>query len=162
MKLKRAAFNPAAVARETVALLGESGVKKNVPISLELGPGVDGEFVGDASKITQVLINLVGNAVKFTSEGKIDVRVSQLRDGGQTSVRFEVADTGPGIPAQSLSTIFEEFAQVDQSLSRQHGGTGLGLAICQQFVTLMGGEIGVESELGKGSKFHFQVPMGDV
>ncbi len=159
MKIHLTAFNPASLAAETVALLRGSGLQKSVPIHLSVGAGVDATFEGDAAKIRQILINLLGNAVKFTTEGSIHVRVVQTAADEQTVLNFEVEDTGPGIAEESRASIFDEFVQVDEFVTRQHRGTGLGLAICRQFVALLGGNIGVESEKGKGSTFHFAVPV---
>ena len=122
-------------------------------------PAEDVELVADETKLKQVLINLVNNAVKFTEHGGvIDVNVS-IHEGVDPRVRFEVRDDGIGIPGEQLGVIFESFRQVDGSSTRVHGGTGLGLSIARQLVELHGGTISVESELGKGSAFRFDIPM---
>jgi signal transduction histidine kinase len=110
---------------------------------------------GDPDRIGQVLVNLVGNAVKFTKKGEVSVTV----DAGTDGVVFSVRDTGIGIPAENLEPIFTPFTQVDSSLTRRFGGTGLGLAICRELVTLMGGDMLVESEEGRGSTFSFSLPL---
>ena len=118
-----------------------------VPETLPVGEG-------DERRITQVLLNLVGNAIKFTDEGMVEVRAS-VEDG-----RFQltVSDTGPGIPVEEHGRIFEEFHQLDTSSTRTKGGTGLGLAISKKIIEMHGGQIWVESELGHGSAFHFTLP----
>jgi signal transduction histidine kinase len=111
--------------------------------------------LGDAKRITQCLMNLAGNALKFTREGRVEIRVERQGE----SLLFAVADTGIGIPAAQLDHIFEEFRQVDATITREFGGTGLGLSITRKFVELHGGRIWVESEVGKGSTFFFSVPV---
>ncbi len=116
--------------------------------------------MGDEDRLRQVLLNLLNNAVKFTPSGRVTLRLATRpsRDGG-VSVRFEVEDTGIGIPHDKRSQLFERFSQVDGSIRREFGGTGLGLAISKRLVELMGGEIGFESELGHGSTFRFTVTL---
>lgn len=118
--------------------------------------GANDLFVGDPKRIRQVLINLAGNASKFTDEGSITITAKRLRNG---RIRFSVTDTGPGIAEDQLGLIFGRFMQADGSATRKHGGTGLGLAISKDLVELMGGKIGVESKVGKGSTFWFTLPL---
>ncbi|MEZ4386758.1 MAG: ATP-binding protein [Candidatus Krumholzibacteriia bacterium] len=114
---------------------------------------------GDPVRIRQVLVNLVNNAVKFTESGDVFVRVAADRELGDHGVRLEVEDTGVGIPADRVDSLWDSFSQVDTSTTRKYGGTGLGLTICKQLVELMGGEIGVRSELGRGSCFWVRIPF---
>ncbi len=113
----------------------------------------------DRDRLKQVLSNLTGNAVKFTERGHVALRALAESRNGQGVIRFEVSDTGIGIPEEAKSRLFGAFSQVDGSLTRRYGGTGLGLAICRQLVTLMGGEIGLESTVGQGSTFSFWIPL---
>jgi signal transduction histidine kinase len=110
--------------------------------------------VGDGKRITQCLMNLAGNALKFTREGRVEIRV----EGQGESLLFAVSDTGIGIPADQVANIFEEFHQADVTISREFGGTGLGLSITRKLIELHGGRIWVESEAGKGSTFFFSIP----
>ncbi|MBL8290661.1 MAG: PAS domain S-box protein [Bryobacterales bacterium] len=132
------------------------------PAKLEVACGVSASVpervVGDCGRLRQVLVNLVGNAVKFTERGEVVVLAEEHEQaGGDTVLHFSVRDTGVGIPAHKLGSIFDAFSQVDSSLTRVHGGAGLGLAISAQLVALMGGRIWAESELGQGSTFHFTI-----
>jgi len=111
--------------------------------------------LGDQQKIKQVLLNLLGNAIKFTSEGEVNLKLRQISQG----IRIEVTDTGIGIPKDQIENIFESFTQASQGINRRFGGTGLGLSLSQQFVQGMGGKIGVESQRGKGSTFWFELPL---
>jgi len=115
---------------------------------------------GDPTRIRQILLNLVGNAIKFTEQGEVAIHVTLLEESEDRElIRFEVADTGIGMDKTALEHIFQSFTQADNSTTRKYGGTGLGLTICQQLVELMDGSIGVESEKGKGSRFWFKVPF---
>ncbi|MCU0875297.1 MAG: PAS domain S-box protein, partial [Pirellulaceae bacterium] len=135
--------------------------QKALGLSYEISPDTPAWFVGDPLRLRQVLVNLVSNAIKFTDVGSIRVRVQTLSTIENTAIlRFEVADTGIGIPANKRRKIFEEFEQADSSTKRRFGGTGLGLAICSRLVHLMQGEINVDSEEGTGSTFFFTVSLG--
>ncbi|MGE0158934.1 MAG: response regulator [Gemmatimonadales bacterium] len=134
--------------------------RKGVELLYDEGLGIPERLRGDPGRLRQVLVNMVGNAVKFTERGEVHVSVTNVgQDGDGVSIRFEVRDTGIGIPAEKLGAIFEAFTQVDGSTSRRFGGTGLGLSIASSLVTLMGGEVSVESEEGVGSVFGFTLPF---
>ncbi|MGH7741042.1 MAG: ATP-binding protein, partial [Candidatus Eiseniibacteriota bacterium] len=145
------------VALRTVALRAH---EKNLELLCDVRPGVPDALVGDPSRIRQVLINLIGNAVKFTERGEIVVRVEVEETGELDDVlRFSVIDTGIGIPADKLDSIFEAFTQADSSTARSHGGTGLGLTISRRLVEMMGGRLWLESPSGRGATFHFTVAV---
>jgi signal transduction histidine kinase len=128
--------------------------EKGLALDLAIDPAAEGVWRIDAMRVKQVLGNLIANAVKFTSEGRVSVRVQATADG----LAFAVSDTGAGIAPERVADLFDKFSQLDASTTRQFGGTGLGLAICRELVELMGGEMAVESEPGRGSCFSFQLP----
>ncbi|MFI0842618.1 response regulator [Mesorhizobium sp. IMUNJ 23232] len=151
---------PLAEAVEDVATLISSRVaEKNLELIVRVDPRLPTHVVGDAGRFRQIVTNLLGNAVKFTERGHVLVDVSGETADGKLMLKLRVEDTGIGIPAEKLQTVFEKFAQVDGSSTRRHEGTGLGLAIAARLVDLMGGRIGVESEVGRGSVFWFSVPL---
>jgi signal transduction histidine kinase/DNA-binding response OmpR family regulator len=138
----------------------EKGLELIIDIADGPASGVPTAIRGDITRLRQVLINLINNAVKFTARGEVTVHARQLQadDGhGRAVMEFRVTDSGIGIPPERVASLFEAFTQVDASTTRKYGGTGLGLAICKRLVKLMGGEIGVESQLGQGSTFWFTV-----
>jgi signal transduction histidine kinase/ActR/RegA family two-component response regulator len=132
---------------------------KNLDLSIEMDPEVPRHVKGDVVRVRQVLLNLVSNAVKFTDQGGVRVQLQSL---GQGKIKFSVHDTGLGIPPEKQESVFQQFAQADSSTARYHGGTGLGLTICKQLVELMGGSIGVNSEVEKGSDFWFVLTLDPV
>lgn len=134
----------------------ESGLRLNVRVA----PAVLPDLVGDALRLRQILVNLIGNALKFTVNGGVEVAVEPAPSAATGMLHFSVADTGIGIPADKLADIFADFTQADSSTARRHGGSGLGLAIVKRLVELMGGRVWVESWVGEGSKFHFTVQFG--
>ncbi|WP_243059246.1 response regulator [Nocardioides sp. SR21] len=148
------------VIEEVAELVAGQAREKKLELLAYCSPQLPVGLRGDPSRLRQVLLNLAGNAVKFTASGEVVVRAhleSRTEEG--VLVRFEVADTGIGIARNNQAQLFDPFSQADSSTTRQYGGTGLGLAICSQLVTAMGGEIGVDSDLGKGSTFWFTVPL---
>ena len=146
--------------QDAVNLLAVHARQKGLELSCEIHPEVPRYIVGDSLRLRQILVNLIGNAIKFTSHGRVNVEVRVERvKGSFTTIEFLVQDTGMGIPLDKQQSIFEAFAQVDGSMSRRFGGTGLGLTISSRLVGLMGGSIGVESRPGRGSCFHFAIPV---
>jgi two-component system, sensor histidine kinase and response regulator len=145
---------------ETIEIFAARAHAKNLELACAIELDVPGTVRGDPTRLRQVLINLVGNAIKFTDSGEVIVRVKAAGDAG--SLRFEVADTGIGISAEAQTQIFNAFSQADSFTTRKYGGTGLGLAICRELAALMGGAIGVKSEVGRGSIFWFDVPLEAV
>jgi CheY-like chemotaxis protein len=134
--------------------------EKGLELVLQIAPEVPDALIADFARLGQVLVNLVGNAVKFTAEGEIVVRVAlDSRQGDGARLRFSVIDTGIGIPADKHQTIFEAFTQADASTTRRFGGSGLGLTISSRIVAMMGGTLGLASEPGKGSTFFFELPV---
>jgi len=160
LELKNADFRLDRTIQEIVELLAAKAGEKGLHLRYAIHDSVPESLRGDPSRLHQVLVNLVGNAVKFTEKGSVEIGVRAV-DGadGAPFLRFEVSDTGIGIGPSQREKIFESFSQVDGSTSRQHGGTGLGLAISKQLIGMMGGEIGVLGELGKGSTFWFTLPL---
>jgi signal transduction histidine kinase/DNA-binding response OmpR family regulator len=145
---------------ETVRLLAPRAHQKGLELACDIAPDVPASIVGDPGRVRQIVVNLVANAIKFTEAGEVVLRVGRAPDEGDRAViHFSVADTGIGIPADKLASIFEPFTQADSSMTRRFGGTGLGLAITTQLIALMGGRIWVNSEPGRGSTFHFTVPF---
>jgi signal transduction histidine kinase/ActR/RegA family two-component response regulator len=160
LELEAIPFQPAALCTEVIDLLGFRAREKNIALHLRKGAGSDAAFLGDPARLRQILLNLVGNAIKFTEAGEVELRCqSNLLAGGQGELRFTVRDTGPGIPAAAQAGLFQAFAQADRSTSRRFGGTGLGLAISRQLVELMGGSIGLESNEGEGATFWVQLRL---
>ncbi|MDA1055715.1 MAG: ATP-binding protein [Planctomycetota bacterium] len=134
---------------------------KDLEIACHVQQDVPDDLIGDPGRLRQIVVNLVGNAIKFTSEGEIVVRVSKLSgDDDRVELQFSISDTGVGIPKEKQGRMFEAFEQADTSTTRDYGGTGLGLAISKQLVELMGGQIGIESEVGRGTTFTFTVSFG--
>ena len=153
-------FHVRAVVDDVVGELTRSGHGKSVTLSAEVEPTVPDRVLGDPGRLRQVLQNLVGNGLKFTEAGTVQTRVRVLEAvGSWVRLRFEIVDTGMGIPATKLPLLFQRFQQLDSSTSRQYGGTGLGLAISRRLVEIMGGRIGVESEEGIGSTFWFELAL---
>ena len=141
---------------ECLELLSTKAVEKNIELVLDFQPNLPRKFLGDPSRLRQILINLIGNAVKFTESGYVRLSVSKQLN---QEICLEVKDTGIGLSKEVITTLFDKFTQADQSTTREFGGTGLGLSISQNLVNLMGGEIRVTSELAKGSSFQFSLSL---
>lgn len=146
---------------DVINLFGATASEKDLEFITYMEPGMPMNMIGDAGRLRQIVSNLIGNAVKFTNEGHIYVEIGEFACENPTKcgVKITVTDTGIGIPANNLSKVFEQFSQVDTSATRKHEGTGLGLAISASFIELMGGEIFVESEEGKGTSFSFKIEL---
>ncbi|RUW26929.1 response regulator [Mesorhizobium sp. M4B.F.Ca.ET.215.01.1.1] len=157
--LDPAPFNLAEAIEDVATLVSTRAKEKDLELIVRVQPGLDSQFVGDVGRIRQIVTNLLGNAVKFTDEGHVLVDVTGERVPTGTKLTISVTDTGIGIPEDKLKAVFEKFNQVDTSSTRRHEGTGLGLAITSRLVELMSGEIGVESDEGKGSTFWFTVTL---
>jgi signal transduction histidine kinase/CheY-like chemotaxis protein len=153
IELEKIEFDLAQVVTEAVELAGVGARAKDLALSSRIQPGTPTRLIGDPGRLRQVLLNLLGNATKFTERGELTVHVES--DSTPNTLHFSVSDTGIGIPADRLASIFESFSQADASITRKYGGTGLGLAISKRFVELMGGRIWAESTPGSGSTMHF-------
>jgi len=146
---------------QLATLVGMRAEEKGLELLFALPPGLPTALVGDPSRLGQVLLNLSNNAVKFTERGEVTVAVTEsAREARRVRLRFEVRDTGIGLSPETCARLFQPFTQADASTSRRYGGTGLGLAICHHLVERMGGDIGVDSEPGRGSCFHFSLSLG--
>jgi signal transduction histidine kinase/DNA-binding response OmpR family regulator len=160
LELELTEFRLADIAEEMGALLAGTAHSKGVELVIDVSPDIPGVVRGDAGRLRQILLNLAGNAVKFTDTGEVLVRVSEIgRSDGQTRIRFAVTDTGPGISPEDQARLLQSFSQADSSSTRRHGGSGLGLAISKRLAELMHGDIGCESEPGEGSNFWVEVPL---
>ncbi len=160
LELENQPVNLVACAEGAVDLLSTRAREKGLELAIELDASLPRWIVGDVTRVRQVLVNLLGNAIKFTSKGDVVLTVAPLQNAeGEPFIHFAVRDTGNGIPADRLHRLFRSFSQVDASTTRKHGGTGLGLAISKRLAELMGGQIWVESEVDKGSTFQFTIPL---
>jgi len=158
--LQKGKFNLAELIESASLSVSSALTRKNLKLVVDVQKGLPEWYIGDEKKIRQVLINILSTAVKFTESGDIKVSVTeQARTKEWYSVRFTIADQGIGISEEILPRLFEPFVQADGSITRRYGGTGLGLSICRKLVTIMSGEIGVESKAGSGSTFWFMIPL---
>ena len=156
VRLETIEFSPKHVIEEAAELFAEAAANKGVELVLDVEPDIPEAVIGDPGRLRQVLINLVANAIKFTDSGEVIVRAARRESAGPgVAIHFDVSDTGIGLTQEEQARVFATYSQVDSSTTRKHGGTGLGLAIARMLTGLMGGEIGVESEKGAGSRFWF-------
>jgi PAS domain S-box-containing protein len=160
LELEQTGFSLNDLVEKVMEMVALRAHEKGLDLVCEIAPGVPTNLVGDPTRLRQVLLNLVGNAIKFTECGRVSLRVTHDDDSSvPTALRFTVADTGIGIPQEKLGQVFERFTQADSSTTRRFGGSGLGLTISKRLVELMGGRLWVESSLGAGSVFAFAVPF---
>src|SRR5262249_835450 len=159
MEIEAIAFDPRETLREALRPIALQAHKKGLELAFDIQETVPQFVIRDPGRLRQVLLNLVGNAIKFPEAGTVRVRITRPSDEKEPEVHFEVIDTGIGIPAEKQAIIFTPFSQADGSTTRKYGGTGLGLAIVTQLVDMMGGRLWVESEVGKGSTFHFTLGL---
>ncbi len=160
LELEKTGFSLNDLLEKVMEMVTVPANAKRLALVCDIAPGVPNDLVGDPTRLRQVLLNLVGNAIKFTETGTVSLRVtSDMNTLMPTALRFAVSDTGIGISGEKLDRVFERFTQADSSTTRRFGGSGLGLTISKRLVELMGGHIGAESEVGKGSVFSFSVPF---
>lgn len=155
-------FSPAEMLSDIHALFSQRAVEKGIRLSVNVGREVPKVLIGDAGRLRQILLNLTGNAVKFTEKGSVGIHLANLCDNPSAPVpkfEFRVVDTGSGIVAEKLDDIFDPFTQEDSSISRRYGGAGLGLAISRRLAHCLGGTLTVDSEVGRGSSFCLRVPL---
>jgi len=158
MVLEEHNFDLRLAIEDVLDLMAAATLEKNLGLFFEVDPAIPGRIKGDLTRLRQILVNLAGNAVKFTSQGEIVIRVKQVEQIGKKCIlQFSVRDTGVGIPNEKLGLLFKPFSQVDASTTRKFGGTGLGLAICAKLIGLMHGKIWVHSEVGRGTEFTFTI-----
>ncbi|MEM9775301.1 MAG: ATP-binding protein [Chloroflexota bacterium] len=155
LELEHEPFSIRSVVENAVDLLGAKAADKGIRLLNVAEANVPQLITGDVTRVRQILVNLIGNAVKFTKEGFVKITVKAIQEPTANLIQYSIQDTGIGIPADRIDQLFQSFSQVDSSTTRKYGGTGLGLAISKQLVELMGGRIWVESETAKGSTFHF-------
>ena len=160
IELERTDFSLKDLLEKVTEMVAVRADEKGLALVCEIAPKVGTNLIGDPTRLRQVLLNLLGNAIKFTESGEVALRVTPDPDPATpAALRFTISDTGIGIPGEKLGAVFERFTQADSSTTRQYGGSGLGLTISKRLVELMGGRISVESALGKGSVFSFAVPL---
>ncbi|MGQ9573686.1 MAG: ATP-binding protein [Thermoguttaceae bacterium] len=162
LEVERALCSPAQIVTEVVRLMRARAGSKNLSLSVGCAGRIPETIWTDSMRLRQILINLVGNAIKFTAEGSVRLNVRLAEESAQPYIQFEVIDTGVGMTPQQIARLFRPFSQADVSTARQFGGTGLGLAICKRLAEKLGGRIGVQSEPGRGSTFCVMIPTGPL
>ena len=158
LELERTGFSLKDLLGRVTEMVAIRAHEKGLALVCDIAPNVHNDLIGDPTRLRQVLLNLLGNAIKFTESGEVALRVTPEADSPRL-LRFTISDTGIGIPGEKLGAVFERFTQADSSTTRRYGGSGLGLTISKRLVELMGGRIWVESDVGKGSVFSFTVPL---
>lgn len=157
-EINHSAFDLHITLNKTIRMLSHHAQKKGLALRLHIEPSIPYRLVGDEDRLQQILINLVGNAIKYTEQGSVDIMLNLVSSSNaRCKIRFNIADTGPGIDEEKLKTLFDRFSQGDSSNIRQHGGAGLGTAIAKDVVELMDGTIGVNSMPGEGTTFWFEI-----
>jgi PAS domain S-box-containing protein len=159
LELERTRFSLNDLLGKVTEMVAVPAHEKGLALICEIAPEVPRDLIGDPTRLRQVLLNLLGNAIKFTESGEVALRVTPDADSAPGVLRFMISDTGIGIPGEKLGAVFERFTQADSSTTRRYGGSGLGLTISKRLVELMGGRISVESGIGTGSVFSFTVPL---
>lgn len=163
VQLTQEPFSLEALVVSTVSIVEGTAEAKGLEIHVRMDPELTLHNLGDPARIRQILLNLLSNAVKFTSIGSVSLHISRIAsESSNEQLRFAICDTGPGVPLDGQSLLFEQFAQADPSISREHGGTGLGLSICRNLVDLMGGRIGFTNNPEAGSTFWFEIQLPTV
>ena len=160
LTVKSEPFDLNSVVESVAVMFAEPAHSKGIELICAVEPGTQKQLIGDPLRLRQILVNLVGNAIKFTDEGEVSLRISSAKtDNGMSQLAFSVQDTGVGIPVEDQARVFDSFSQVDESSSRGHGGTGLGLAIAKELAVLMGGDLTLESEPGRGTEFTLSLTL---
>jgi len=163
LPLDEVAFNLRSCIEETEKVAAITATQKKLSLTCQIEADVPHNLIGDPERLRQILTNLLSNGIKFTEQGSVNLRVKvDSREVGQAVLHFVVTDTGLGIPAEKQTSIFEAFTQSDSSSTRRFGGVGIGLTIASELVRMMGGRIWVESEIGKGSVFHFTISLREA
>ena len=163
LELENHPFDLPVLVEEAIDCVAIQASEKGIELFWQIVPDLPPGFTGDVTRLRQILVNLLANAVRFTAKGNVNINVTKaVNEAGDHFVLFSVYDTGIGIPADKIDKLFQSFSQVDASTTRKFGGTGLGLAISRKLTELMGGNIWVESEIGKGSVFHVAIPLKEA
>jgi signal transduction histidine kinase/AmiR/NasT family two-component response regulator len=164
MQMEHVACSPCCVAADVASMMRSRAVEKNIALELECVGPLPETILTDPNRLRQVLINLVGNAVKFTERGEVRIRLAMVGpwDSPAPQLAFEIIDTGIGIAPEQMGRLFQPFTQADESMNRRYGGTGLGLAISKRFAQMLGGDVTVESQLNVGSRFTLTIPTGPL